>query len=234
MKTEAERKLYSVCNLVAMSTHSATGQKRKGSNKPYYIHPFSVSETLKENDYPITVVCAGLLHDVVEDTEISLEDLRFMLFTFDSIDGNYTQLVDETLKLVDWVTDRYTTKAIQANRKDRTMLEATKLLNSANPDAWAVKLADILDNLKDVEGIEVTFLKIWLTEKDIFTQFLPKGRYYAHLHKLVTDRITELDKIYHFRDTQCWHRYRDAMEFFLDDNNRKEFENAYRINPESC
>ena len=53
------------------------GQMRKGQDVPYIVHPFTVSAILKEQNCDEHVIIAGLLHDTVEDTAVSLESLRF-------------------------------------------------------------------------------------------------------------------------------------------------------------
>ena len=52
------------------------GQKRKGGKDvPYITHPFAVAEILKENGATTEAILGGLLHDVVEDTSSTLEDV---------------------------------------------------------------------------------------------------------------------------------------------------------------
>ena len=49
-------------------------QKRK-SGEPYIIHPLAVAETLIQMNMDADTVCAGLLHDVIEDTDTSEENI---------------------------------------------------------------------------------------------------------------------------------------------------------------
>jgi guanosine-3',5'-bis(diphosphate) 3'-pyrophosphohydrolase len=51
------------------------GQLRKDSERPYIEHPMNVAATLAEAGFDDEVLAAALLHDVVEDTEMSLEDV---------------------------------------------------------------------------------------------------------------------------------------------------------------
>ena len=51
------------------------GQKRK-SGEPYIIHPLNVAYILADIGLDESTICAALLHDVVEDTEVSEDDLK--------------------------------------------------------------------------------------------------------------------------------------------------------------
>lgn len=52
------------------------GQTRKTSGAPYIGHPFHVAKILEDAGMPPEVVVAGFLHDVVEDTDITIEVIR--------------------------------------------------------------------------------------------------------------------------------------------------------------
>jgi (p)ppGpp synthase/HD superfamily hydrolase len=52
------------------------GDTRKGGEVPYIVHPFEVAMILKENAFEDKIVAAGLLHDLLEDTDVEKEDLR--------------------------------------------------------------------------------------------------------------------------------------------------------------
>ncbi|NRD80225.1 bifunctional (p)ppGpp synthetase/guanosine-3',5'-bis(diphosphate) 3'-pyrophosphohydrolase [Bacillus sp. BRMEA1] len=52
------------------------GQVRKTNNTPMITHPIQVAEILKANGFADEVVAAGYLHDTVEDTDVTLEDIR--------------------------------------------------------------------------------------------------------------------------------------------------------------
>ncbi|ASN07195.1 HD domain-containing protein [Virgibacillus necropolis] len=52
------------------------GQTRKSSNVPYITHPIRVAEKLEGAGFSDAVVCAGYLHDVVEDTTYEIEDIE--------------------------------------------------------------------------------------------------------------------------------------------------------------
>ena len=51
------------------------GQSRKGTNLPYIVHPMEVMHILTKNGCDDTVVAAGILHDTLEDTDTTYEEL---------------------------------------------------------------------------------------------------------------------------------------------------------------
>lgn len=52
------------------------GQKRKGSGLPYIVHPMEVWQILRNNNCSATVQIAGLLHDTLEDTNTTPEEIE--------------------------------------------------------------------------------------------------------------------------------------------------------------
>lgn len=52
------------------------GQVRKGTDVPYIAHPYAVGMMLAQAGCDQEVVAAGILHDTVEDTDITLDTLR--------------------------------------------------------------------------------------------------------------------------------------------------------------
>ena len=54
----------------------AHGDQKRSSGEPYIVHPLSVAWILVSLGMDTECVCAGLLHDVVEDTDWTMEDLR--------------------------------------------------------------------------------------------------------------------------------------------------------------
>lgn len=51
-------------------------QKRKGSDLLYIVHPFETALILSQAGASETLICAGLLHDTLEDTDVTYEQLR--------------------------------------------------------------------------------------------------------------------------------------------------------------
>lgn len=58
------------------ATKAHDGQTRKSSHDPYITHPIRVAERLRQAGCSDELVCAGYLHDVVEDTVYEMEDIE--------------------------------------------------------------------------------------------------------------------------------------------------------------
>jgi GTP pyrophosphokinase len=113
------------------------GQTRK-SGDPYFSHPVSVAGIIAELKLDTASVCAGLLHDVVEDT----------LATVDDIERDFGQ---EVAFLVDGVTKL--SKINFASKEDRQAENFRKMLVAMARDirVLLVKLCDRLDNMRTLE-----------------------------------------------------------------------------------
>ncbi|WP_112179709.1 MULTISPECIES: HD domain-containing protein [Paraliobacillus] len=61
---------------ITYATVKHDGQKRKVDRTPYIAHPYRVAMSLKAAGYENDVVIAGLLHDVVEDTDSTLIEIK--------------------------------------------------------------------------------------------------------------------------------------------------------------
>jgi (p)ppGpp synthase/HD superfamily hydrolase len=114
------------------------GQVRKGSGVPYVQHVVAVAMILDRLSFPEEVVIAGLLHDVVEDTEATLDQVR----------EAFGEHVAETVAFCsERKTDSAGGKRPWIDRKQ----EHLDLMESAPLAARAVMLADKLHNLLSIQ-----------------------------------------------------------------------------------
>lgn len=72
-EAEADTDMVRLAFEYARDAHE--GQKRM-SGEPYIIHPVATAEILASMELPIPIVIAGLLHDVPEDTDVTLDDIQ--------------------------------------------------------------------------------------------------------------------------------------------------------------
>src|SRR5436190_13083182 len=113
------------------------GQRRR-SGEPYVVHPVGVARTIAELRLDVPSVCAGLLHDCVEDTSATAEDIGRLF-------GSEIQfLVEGVTKLgqIPWTT-----------REERQAENFRKMLLAMARDIRVIliKLADRVDNMRTLE-----------------------------------------------------------------------------------
>jgi len=115
------------------------GQLR-ASGEPYVIHPLEVAQVLAEMKLDSTAIAAGLLHDAVEDTDVTNQDI-------------VEQFGEQVAHIVEGVTK--IDKIEFANREDRQAENVRKMLLAMVTDVRVViiKLADRLHNMRTLEHL---------------------------------------------------------------------------------
>ena len=116
------------------------GQMR-ASGEPYIIHPLEVAEVLAEMKLDATAIAAGLLHDAVEDTPATSEQIE-------------ADFGDQVAHIVEGVTK--IDKIQFANREDRQAENVRKMLLAMVTDVRVVliKLADRLHNMRTLQHLQ--------------------------------------------------------------------------------
>ncbi len=132
------------------ATKAHYGQTRKVNGLPMIQHPVNVSKTLKEAGFSEAVIIAGLLHDTIEDTSVTLEDIK-RLFG------------EEIAKIVAGNTEN---KSRPWEERKQHTIDWIKI---APIEVKALIVADKLDNLTSImEGYNVLGEELW--------KFFKKGK----------------------------------------------------------
>ena len=166
-------------------------QRRKFVDEPYINHPVRVMEICRQYNSTIEVLTAALLHDVLEDTTASVEEIKtFLLIIMDEENTLHT------IKLVEELTDIYTKKQYPNwNRRERKAKE-TERLNKTSSEAQTIKYADIIDNSSDIKNSKDNFAMVFLLDCRSLLKTITKGdnRVYEKAVKTVEQCIKELSK----------------------------------------
>jgi GTP pyrophosphokinase len=125
---------------LSFAAYAHENQTRK-SGEPYITHPLHVARMLFEMGFDVPVIIAGLLHDTVEDTRISLRDIER------EFGGEIAGLVDGVTKI---------SRIKSENIKQEQAENIRKMLLSMVHDIRIIliKLADKLHNMRTLEYLE--------------------------------------------------------------------------------
>lgn len=121
--------MYEQARKLMIKAHN--GQKRKITGEPYFSHPLNVARILRRAGFPEEVVIAGLLHDAVEDTEVTDQDIREM---FGDI-------------IADLVASHTENKSLSWEERKAHTIEQVR---TGTLEEKALIVADKLDNLSSV------------------------------------------------------------------------------------
>ncbi len=126
---------------IAIRAHA--DQKRKTDGDPYIVHPFMVAMVLRQHGFSDETIIVALLHDVLEDTKVTADDL--------------VQSVGE--KIVSYIQMLSEQKELPWEERKKHYIEAVV---SAPEEVKAVSVADKLYNLTDLlSGLEKAGAEYW-------------------------------------------------------------------------
>lgn len=150
----------SISKAIEFSAKAHDGHFRKGSKIPYITHPFEVAKILGETVDPEeneALICAGLLHDTVEDTDTSLETIR----------REFGEAV------ADLVASDSENKELPWEKRKQNTIDFIK--NEATREMQMLACADKLANLRSVKA---DYTKIGEDVWDIFVRGKEKQAWY--------------------------------------------------------
>lgn len=161
----------------AAAAHSYIDQRRKYTNEPYIVHPAAVARLVAEVTDDQAMIAAAWLHDVVEDTPVTIEEIV-------SVFGDDIASLVSDLTGVAKPEDgaRHVRKAID--------LEHTA---QASPRAKTIKLADLLHNLGSIAEHDPSFALTYMQEKRRLLNVLKEGdsALFRRVDELVSDFLGE-------------------------------------------
>ena len=154
----AMRTRTTLARVYATAAHSAVGQMRKYTDEPYIVHPIRVGDIVDKFGGTDEMISAAYLHDVVEDTGVSIEDILDMF-------GSVVAVI------VDGLTD--VSKPEDGNRAVRKAMDRQHSADAT----WAaqfVKCADIIDNAADIGDNDPSFNVVYRKEMAALLKVLDK------------------------------------------------------------
>tara|TARA_B110000971_G_scaffold59207_1_gene60406 strand:- start:1231 stop:1752 length:522 start_codon:yes stop_codon:yes gene_type:complete len=144
----AMRTRTTLARVYATAAHAAVGQRRKYTDQPYIVHPIRVAEIVDLYGGTDDMISAAYLHDVVEDTAVSIDDINDMF-------GSAVAVIVEGLTDV--------SKPEDGNRAVRKAMDRQHSADAT----WAaqfVKCADIIDNAGDIGDHDPSFNVVYRQE----------------------------------------------------------------------
>jgi|SRR5215831_10755700 len=135
------------------------GITREWTGEPYFTHLDRVAKAVAALGMDDATVAAAYLHDVIEDTDVTYEDLAREFGT-------------EVADLVAEVT----APKVEGNRATRKAADRAHLAK-ASTRGQTIKLADLLDNTRDVAKVAPPdFAKLYLAEKAAMLTVLTRAK----------------------------------------------------------
>ena len=153
---------------ILFATKAHDGQRRKTDNVAMIFHPFTVGMLLQRTGMSEDTVIAGILHDVVEDTKYTIEDIE-------NIFGkNVRNIVEE-------VTEN---KALEWKERKK---EAIEKVRNASFEGKMVECADKINNLETLyDLIEEKGEKVWKSFNKPYTE---QKWYYTEMYNAVIENV---------------------------------------------
>ena len=134
------RKIERITKAFNFANQAHKGVRRR-SGEPYIMHPLAVARIVcNEMGLGSTSICCALLHDVVEDTEYTVENLR------DMFDDKIAQIVDGLTKISGVFFDKHVSAQAENFRK-------LLLTMSSDIRVILIKLADRLHNMRTLSSM---------------------------------------------------------------------------------
>lgn len=165
----------------ASDAHGRHEQVRRYTNEDYIVHPQAVAERVAEYLPEPEVLAAAWLHDVVEDTDVDLDEIRALFG-------------DEVALLVGQLTSG--PHGSELERSERKLIDRRQL-EQADTRAKTIKLADIIDNTHTIAERDPEFAALYLPEKYAMLQVLKQGNpeLFAEARQIIERGLQQLEQL---------------------------------------
>lgn len=139
----------------AMGAHAAVDQRRKYTNRPYFDdHCRAVAGIVYSVEHDDEMLAAAYLHDVVEDTFVTLATIR----------REFGDVIAEMVRLL-------TDPASDAPRRLRKERDRARL-QMASGRVQTIKVADLINNTESIVTHDPEFAKLYIEEKAALLEVL--------------------------------------------------------------
>jgi len=136
---KGDRKMLRRAFEMAADAHK---EMRRKSGEPYILHPLAVARiVVEEIGLGVTSACCALLHDVVEDTDITLENIE------SEFGNSFARIIDGLTKISN-VVDTKASASMQAENFRKILLTLAE-----DPRVILIKLADRLHNMRTLSSM---------------------------------------------------------------------------------
>jgi len=142
------------------------GDQKRKSGEPYYSHPLEVAYMISEHKLKTDVIVASILHDIVEDTEVTVGMI------FDNFSWRIAEMVDRLTR----------------DRPDGTKLSIKEILDRAyrseDEEVLIIKLFDRLHNVQTLDAMKPD--KKIQTIEETLLYFISMSMYYNVTHIIIS------------------------------------------------
>jgi len=169
---------FVVRHALRLAVDAHEGQVRKYTGEAFVTHPATVARTVSEFNTDPLVLAAALLHDVVEDTAVTPDDLR-------------ARFPATVVRLVLSLTNP--SRPEDGDRTARKAIDHAHVAR-AEPRAQTIKYADVLHNVQSIARHDPAFAPTYLRQKASLIARLDHG--HPVLRRRVQDCIRSLQHLH--------------------------------------
>lgn len=153
--------------------HNDVGQVRKYTGEPYWVHPLETMAIVGTVTDDEDMLAAMALHDTIEDTEVTIEDIK-------------REFGPRVASLVEELTD--VSKPEDGDRDVRKAMDFEHTAK-ASADGKTLKLADLISNSKNIAFFDPDFAEVYMREKRKLLTVLGEG--HTNLYTMAKDIVED-------------------------------------------